>query len=437
MLFSKLIKLSRGTQRLIDNLAYEYDFLYLLKKKENLFKVFFGFIFVFIILIFISITSFGITEFMKNIVFFILNLLIVISFSILIFLLKINHNEESKRIVDNDKNSKIDIIDKTFCNADDIKINFNITNSYKSPEIISKILDWISIKKDVFYRENAGFLDLPKLSIDSLIVKNKEENKVEINLKNCSFYDCFYTHYFADQKLSNEKSTENHQSDYTLRKLLTPYLEKHYNTQKQLVSDEVEFSNLLPNPLGLTGILKIKYQGHDYYILKTRDKFDIGARNKIQWSFAGTLDVFPNLHSETLNFSDLVNEELNDELIEYFTFLKRFNSKYYYIGTVVNQLYLFQPELFAYVEIDINEKCNEFDKLLDTKNSIQSIKNQIKSGIYSINMKSKNSESTFLIIKDFDNLINFYYKNKNETKPKFEFRNLFNTGITLLQNFKD
>ena len=437
--------MNRKVSRFIDNLVYKYEFLHPIKTRPLTISALFILYFIWCIIIFVEVYNAdgGIDGWFKDILPFFVDSFLIILFTSLIFFYKMTNNDEINRVnyFDSKEAHELDIttdevVKKRLNNIREINervinifseivdckniiIEFHSDKYYEMPKQIEDLIKWININKDDYFRISAGSMDIPKLSLVSI---EKHGTNLKLNLGITSYFNIFFTHYFADYILSNESSMEMKSFDTSLRNYLSPMLKNHYNKYKDM--SKIDFQYDLPNPLGMTGIICVEYNNAFYFILKVRDSIDAAAKSKLQWSFAGTMDIFPNLYSTDFKFKDIVDDELYDEVLNYdaFNFLKEYSPRYSFIGLVTNELYLFQPEMYVCVHYKILKdiKTDEQIKLISNKKAkfISVIENKYSAGIELENLKSFIENGT--IGKD---------------KLIFEKRNLFVPGYKYLINY--
>ena len=370
-MLSKNIKVR--INRIKSGLSKSYNFFYVFFLNKRVKKTLF--IIIILYLIFISWIIYRIYNkdsldgIIENVFPFFIDAFLVTLFTIFILFIRAFINDEGNRLK---RNRYENISDRyIFTNENDIK-NFNIylnENFYKMPEIIDVVLKWVPFDKDDYFMINYGSLDIPKISLKQLKLK---DNNINIECSLTSFYDVVFTHYFADYIISDLSTTEEKKL-ITIRNLLEDTLKNYYdNLIKARSSDlDITMNKLLPNPLGITGILKYSFENEEYFLVKMRHSTEAASRNRLQWSFAGTLDVLPyiyNRHSNyKIDFEDLFMEELFDEVLKklnknlLFKDLVKIKKEidYKFLGYTLNPLYLFQPEFFVYINLnDLNEKIH-------------------------------------------------------------------------------
>jgi hypothetical protein len=352
--------INKNIKRAIDNLSYKYEFFYLIKTnkiKSALFSLIY-ILFVFYILAKIHSKDdmYGI---ISNIFPFFVDVAIVFSITVVFLVIRSLHNDEKGRINEKD-NFAIHTVIPLNLKFSDVKIIFDIDSFYYQPKHIETFLKWVDFDKDDYFRTHYGSLDIPKLVIKNIFF---ESERLHITCSSASFYDISFTHYFPDYPLSSSRS-KSQETTVSLRSLLSDDIEKHYD--KIHLFNEKKFSlyELLPNPMGITGIVELSIEGYkSLYILQARLSADAAAKDKIQHAFAGTIDSFPNMNLVSSCLEAMVNTELYDEVIhqtigngmglnklEDCESINRTNTL---LGITINPLYLYQPELFVKVNYAI------------------------------------------------------------------------------------
>jgi len=320
-------------------------------------------------------------------------------------LLTSSKSEEQRRIGQLDGLSSNDISKKKSSHIYPIQagvkvtFSFNYDNYYIFPGILEASYKWLELDRDELFLIEAGSLDIPKLTLKELHY-NKEKNSLIIELGVSSFYDIFYTHYSPDLKLSSQSANESSTSNFTsLRSLYENSILKYYEEANKNFSSSGEFLPiaLLPNPMGISGIVVINTSSDTFVLLRRRGESEILDRNRIEWSFAGLIEATDWIHTNSIPFKDFAESELNDEVIRKLTVLEDKTSEISTIGFVLNPDCLYQPELFVTVEYKLNDDCfsilkgqtlitPEFDlleisKLEDKFDSAKKIKNLCFSGL--------------------------------------------------------
>jgi hypothetical protein len=416
--FEKRIK------KIMDNLSIKYDFFYLIKKNKTVSTVvFLGYI-AFVIWVVKDIyTKHNMQGIIDNIFPFFVDIAIVFLITLIFLITGTIYNDEDGRIEETEVNKLID--KKVFLNhtLDMVSICFDKNKYYKQPLIIENLLKWVDFNKEDYFRTHYGALDISKISLTKL--KKNTEN-ITLYCQQTSFYDIAYTHYFPDYQLSQSSSTDS-KSTYTLRELLKNNIDKKYD---KVILQKNEFNlemfDLLPNPVGITGIVTFHFDNEKYYLLQVRHKSEAAAKDKIQWSFADTIDTVPNFYKDKLDMKEFINDALHDEIFNNlkhdFSILKGCQADYKLIGFVLNPLYLYQPEFFASVIFDIQDE--KYD----------SIKNELKESNKNFNqyLKDKNTKIGNLIAVSSLETIKKIIDNNN-----IKVRNLFEPGYEFINRIEN
>jgi hypothetical protein len=278
-------------------------------------------------------------------------------------LLTSSKSEEQRRIAQLDGLSRNDIAKKKDSHVYPIQsgvkvtFSFNYDNYYIFPGILEASYKWLELDRDELFLIEAGSLDIPKLTLKELHY-NKENNSLIIELGVASFYDIFYTHYSPDLKLSSQSANESSTSTYTsLRSLYEDSILKYYEEANKNFSLSGDFLPLalLPNPMGISGIVVVNTSSDTFVLLRRRGENEILDRNRIEWSFAGLIEATDWIHTKSIPFKDFAESELNDEVIKKLTVLEDETSEISTIGFVLNPDCLYQPELFVTVEYKLND----------------------------------------------------------------------------------
>jgi hypothetical protein len=137
---------------------------------------------------------------------------------------------------------------------------------------IAAVLRFTVFDKEDLFRLEAGSLDVPKAALDSVSLVDGD---MIVKLRSTSFYDVFYTHYFADYPLSSQHIDENAPTmDTTLRNLFEKKAKEFISHGITAFATELHMTPfpLLPNPLGVTGICRIYCADAYLYILRKRKR---------------------------------------------------------------------------------------------------------------------------------------------------------------------
>lgn len=252
-----------------------------------------------------------------------------------------------------------------------VEMIFDCRKHYSMPPILETFLRWAEFDREEFYLVEAGPLDIPKLSLHE-ITFDSSSNRLKLTLGSSSFYDIFYTHYSPDLVVSSQSARENNKPA-TLRTLFGKSIFHYYATQISGKSHapskiKIRCSSLLPNPLGISGIVLLTAGNSTFTLLRKRSSHEIAAKNRLEWSFSGLVEAVDWIHDSKVDFDKFVKLELDDEVISKAPALKRYHPKIEPLGFAFNPLYLYQPEIFVAAEYivkeeDINDLMRELDGL--------------------------------------------------------------------------
>ncbi len=275
----------------------------------------------------------------------------VIIFLVIIFLIiRIFSEAETHRVnldIDGCDNQKI-----IFTRHMRVKLEI-VKEHYSLPEQIQSLHRWLPVEKDEYFLMEAGPLDLPKLSLRKVSLK---DNELTLFLGSASYFDIFFTHYCPDLLLSKEAYHENSNHWTTLRKSVQPAIRSYYEMQ---ISDFSNSSNsscavfepsyLLPNPLGISGILLLRFFGSDteYLLMARRGRDTIGSRGQLDWAFSGLQESLSRAHSKEFTVEEFGKVELEDEVLSQFSSLRNHKADVSPLGLTFSSRYLSQPELIV------------------------------------------------------------------------------------------
>lgn len=420
--------------RIIDSLSTKYNIIYLIKK-----HIFVTIIIMFILSIFIALIEYlkyiepkdsnyhFILFFAYKFVSIIEGAAIVAIITMVIISIRAFYNDENGRI---NENEYFKVEKKIAFNLDIEKVNidFDKTMYYKPPEVIENLLKWVDFNKEAYFRIHYGSLDVSKLTLNNFIYKKKDKS-LNLSCSLTSFYNIIYTHYFPDYILSSSSSTD-FKNKSTLRYYLRNTLEELYN-KNTLENKNFKLTELLPNPIGITGIISLQFVKKTYYLLQVRHGTDAAAKDKVQWSFAGTIDFVPKFYKDKsdIKFKDLVIDELEDEIIhkhDIFTGFDKMNPSYKLIGFVLNTLYLYQPEFFVHVSYNYKnmQEVYETKKLKEFENNIEVLAKNFQLALNS----QKNIRGKIIAVDNLEVLQGIIDNQYSNVKV----RNLFASGYEFL-----
>lgn len=234
-----------------------------------------------------------------------------------------------------------------------IEMSFDTSKHYSSPPILDACLRWSEFDHEELFLVEAGSLDIPKLTLLCATFDSISQ-KLCLELGSTSFYDVFCTHYTPDIVLSNQSMNAKRHDPKSLRALFGASIFNYYQHQiKQWQNNKtLNCSKLLPNPLGISGIVILHAATSTYILLQKRGSDEIAARNRLEWSFAGLIEATSWFHSSKIDFPEFVKSELRDEVANKATILNTLEYKIEPIGLVFNPLYLYQPEIFVAVNYE-------------------------------------------------------------------------------------
>lgn len=151
-----------------------------------------------------------------------------------------------------------------------VRLKFDRSDFYETPRILSSCLNSLELDRTDFYYVAAGSLDLPKLTLKK-IRYDSIQREVELKLGSSSYYDIFYTHNSPDLVLSTQQATERFQK-LTLRSLFGHGLSEYYDKEKSKKDGvlDLTLSPLLPNPIGVSGIVIGTFNGKFWALLRRR-----------------------------------------------------------------------------------------------------------------------------------------------------------------------
>lgn len=238
---------------------------------------------------------------------------------------------------------------------------------------IESAIQFTDFDKEDNFRLEAGTLNVPKCALLSLQIHG---DRVTLFAGATSFYSVYYSHYFADYRLSRDSTDENtHASGVSLRSTFGTCAENFLRMQ---IAEALERNRgaqielypypIFPNPLGLTGICFFRTStGERFYIARHRGANVINESQRLDWSFSGLVEAHPFVapRAARVGLKEFVGMEMTDELLKpIFAHAMRKGpvgedfviepTSYRALGLVFNGKYLFQPELVALVELGVS-----------------------------------------------------------------------------------
>ena len=424
------MSMNRNLKRVIDTLSYKYDFFYLIKtnKKKTalLLIIYLAFVSYVVYRIYDKDKSYGL---ISNVFPFFVDVAIVFLITVVFLMVRSLYNDEKGRINEKD-NFIINKIVPLSVGFEDVKITYDKNNVYSQPRHLEILLNWVDFEKEDYFRTHYGSLDIPKIAIKKI---SFDAGSLAIDCSSTSFFDMSFTHYFPDYPLSSSGSTTE-QKTTSLRSLLADDIESHYCNMDLSETSSFDFYDFLPNPMGITGIVELCIEGQEMlYILQARIGADAAAKDKIQHSFAGTIDLFPKMSEITSSLTKMVDTELFDEVIyqslgdglglDILESEKRIQRENCLLGFAINPLYLYQPELFVKVKYTI-PKSKEYSVLIKKIND--------EAEIFRECLKKKKSlprRKSKLYVSSLEGMEKLLLN-----EHKIMTRNLFPVGLNLLKN---
>lgn len=279
-------------------------------------------------------------------------------------ILKIGTEGEVKRV-----NLNIDSSLAQKISFKDTKVSINIDASwYVESEFIRCLQRWLPVKKDEYFLVEAGPLDLPKLTLKKI---ESLAGHVTLHLGSASYFDIFFTHYCPDLELSKEAYQENTAETLTLRntvgKSIRGYYDSEINKFSTIKKNTFELSQLLPNALGVSGVLLVRFTGCQtpYLLMAKRGADNIGSRGQLDWGFSGLIESLPWIHRKKITIEQFAMTELEDEVLSQVTILRDLHPHVSALGLVFSERYLSQPELLLLYQFS-NVAKEDLDRQLDT-----------------------------------------------------------------------
>ena len=183
-----------------------------------------------------------------------------------------------------------------------VTIRFDRDDFYEVPKILATCLNSMEIDRTDFYYVAAGSLDLPKLTLKELTIDATDGN-VGMNLGSSSYYDIFYTHNSPDLVLSTQQATERFQK-VTIRELFGDSLSQYYRKEALRLRKDghLTLSPLLPNPIGVSGIVIGECNGRAWVLMRRRRNDEIAEKGMLEWSFAGLIESTEWFHHSKIPF---------------------------------------------------------------------------------------------------------------------------------------
>lgn len=228
--------------------------------------------------------------------------------------------------------------------------------------LIEACIRYLPVDADDLFRFEAGGLDIPKSSLRSISLD--DAGNLIFYIGSCSFRSVFFSHYFADFPLARESAEEENPTVPTLRGLLAAPVRQWNRAQLENWKSISTFECFphLPNPLGITGVCRVyvaasgSQPAFHRWILRRRSNEVIGDINTLDWSFSGLVECFHFLAQPAganMGMNAYFEAELQDEVLGALP-LGKLTSASRLLALLLNEKYLFQPELVMYVELHMN-----------------------------------------------------------------------------------
>lgn len=236
--------------------------------------------------------------------------------------------------------------------------------------IIESAIQFTDFDKEENFRLEAGTLNIPKCAMLSMQLAS---DHATLFVSSTSFYAIYYSHYFADYRLSRDSTDENTKAKgVSLRSVFGMGAENYIREQITLTLENKDKSDIeihpypiFPNPLGVTGICFFKDQsGEQFYIARHRAANVINEGRRLDWSFSGLVEAhtFFKPRNHQISLKEFVGTELTDELLKPILVHAAHKeadgdepliepASHQALGLVFNGKYLFQPELVVLIEL--------------------------------------------------------------------------------------
>lgn len=249
--------------------------------------------------------------------------------------------------------------------------NVHQTDFYEMPGIAKSLLSGLVAERDQHVRMLKGPVNRPLIRLQSIKLENNgaaEDARITMELGACAFRDAFFTHYFPDYEIIKEQNPP-----FTLRQELGRVIEEYYKDQGCDVrsqfalygcNDRLETFPLLPNHLGVTGIVELfNEDGRRWYVLQIKDDQDAADAMRLMWSFGAMIKMLPDLWDVNPDARKLYEKEFKREIVD----KKEFGRKQEFqnifakqpecklLGFVFNALYLYQPEIIVKIAYEVDD----------------------------------------------------------------------------------
>ena len=258
----------------------------------------------------------------------------------------------------------------------------DILNLKEMHPFISTVLRFTVSDKEGIYRSEVGSLIVPQSTLEEL---SKVGSKVVMKLGSASYYNIFFTHYFADYQLTGEQFDENSSGQISLRSLFYKDAAEYIHSRIEKYSSKNQsFSPypLFPNPFGVTGICRYNHEGKLFYIRRFRTAAGhvTNEQKTLDWAFSGLVESHTLFDGgrETITLKEYFEHEMADELLkplalkneEIEDIIK--NASSVPLGIIFSNRHLLQPELIILITLkhfSHHERLQDkrLHKILETK----------------------------------------------------------------------
>ena len=233
--------------------------------------------------------------------------------------------------------------------------------------LIESSIRFLPVESEQLYRMDGGGLDVPKAALSQVEVTDQG---ICLHLRSVSYHSVFFSHYFADYRFSRESTDEVRDRPQTLRQLWTEPVERHLAQCRAHFAQRRGFRlfEVLPNPLGVTGVCRVNVAGTQGYIVRLRDANVLNERHRLDWSFSGLIESHRLIgidRPDAVAIERYVEDELMDELFgDESEMPQKFRCTP--MALIFNPRNLYQPELVVMVDLELAQL--EFDRLRQRMN---------------------------------------------------------------------
>ncbi len=233
--------------------------------------------------------------------------------------------------------------------------------------LIESSIRFLPVESEQLYRMDGGGLDVPKAALSAVLVNDQG---VCLHLRSVSYHSVFFSHYFADYRFSRESTDEVRNRPQTLRELWSAPIERHLAQCHKHFAEGRGFRpfEVLPNPLGVTGVCRVAVGSTQGYIVRLRDGNVLNERHRLDWSFSGLIEshrLIGIARPDNVAIERYVEDELMDELFGDESEMPR-KFRCTPLALIFNPRNLYQPELVVMVDLELAQL--EFDTLRKNMN---------------------------------------------------------------------